>query len=844
MPQATIWNPNTAEKKVIDVGAAIPTGFKLWTGGTATGVQAQQAIIKAAPVLPTTNNISSSDISNGMNMSGVTPPPKTADLIHETFANNAQQYSPQQKDMFGILDQQRTDAQGKIDELNTKQTDIQTGKAQNLDDYSSLMIAKPGMTADEITRQTQVNDIIKNGTANPQDILNELNSGKWGNTNRDFTIDEINKLRNEYYNPTGFRQAMETAGNTKYQLDQKYQDYTTNTNEINTLSNMYANELAKPQTPGIASVMQGRADNTKAEYAGRISVLQAANASIDGNITLARTFIDRGIEAVNADRNDRINFLNFYNGLLDQKDSDNKTALLTATADEKKAITDEIGMLQGKITETENNKKFVQTLFTDTQTSQVAIKAGVSLTDTSDQAVKKIAEYTAANPDLSGNYEVIKDALGNVSAIFNKKSGQMIDQNGVNNNNNPSSVSTLDQPSVNKFLSDKSPTQIAAFNAMDDVKKSDVMQLVNGDVLLNDLMTSRGVAGSAAKQQLLMEARQVDPTFSENSNKQKYAFQVKWNDPNGKAYLARNSMNTAMEHLAELKGVVDKMENSGIQATNKISNIVKNETGNPNVTDFNYITGVLAAEIASAYKGGSATDQEIETERNNIANYFSGSQLNGVITTAVNLLAGKLASTGDEYKNVMGKFTENLLVHPSTLDNIEKVGIDDTKLKQALIPQGLKLKTLGDYIYYFPGQVNTAIQIKTENPAFSDEDILQILQPDFTNVGGDTEKATLNKVSVKEDGTNGGQCGSFVNKLTGLGVGDTYQSKIAKMDSSIEYPAPGMVFTMPYKDTGHVGFILSINNGIATVKDSNFSLDGKIKTHQIPVSKMTGFAYA
>jgi len=99
-------------------------------------------------------------------------------------------------------------------------------------------------------------------------------------------------------------------------------------------------------------------------------------------------------------------------------------------------------------------------------------------------------------------------------------------------------------------------------------------------------------------------------------------------------------------------------------------------------------------------------------------------------------------------------------------------------------------------------------------------------------------------VSVKEDGTNGGQCGSFVNKLTGLGVGDTYQSKIAKMDSSIEYPAPGMVFTMPYKDTGHVGFILSINNGIATVKDSNFSLDGKIKTHQIPVSKMTGFAYA
>jgi hypothetical protein len=63
---------------------------------------------------------------------------------------------------------------------------------------------------------------------------------------------------------------------------------------------------------------------------------------------------------------------------------------------------------------------------------------------------------------------------------------------------------------------------------------------------------------------------------------------------------------------------------------------------------------------------------------------------------------------------------------------------------------------------------------------------------------------------------------------------------MAKMDSSITEPQPGMVFVMPYKNTGHTGFIVDVNDGMATVKDSNYSLDEKVRTHQIPVSKITG----
>ena len=128
--------------------------------------------------------------------------------------------------------------------------------------------------------------------------------------------------------------------------------------------------------------------------------------------------------------------------------------------------------------------------------------------------------------------------------------------------------------------------------------------------------------------------------------------------------------------------------------------------------------------------------------------------------------------------------------------------------------------------------------IKSEN--LSEEEALRLYEISFNNVGGDTQLATA--VASIPDGQKGGQCGRFVNQISGLGVGDTYQSKISKMDKSIKTPEPGMVFTMPYKDTGHTGIILAIEGNNAIVKDSNYSLDEKVKTHTIPLSKMTGFA--
>ncbi len=52
MPKATIWNPNTGQKQVVDVGAAVPAGWSLWTGGNASGATARSAIMGNKPVVP------------------------------------------------------------------------------------------------------------------------------------------------------------------------------------------------------------------------------------------------------------------------------------------------------------------------------------------------------------------------------------------------------------------------------------------------------------------------------------------------------------------------------------------------------------------------------------------------------------------------------------------------------------------------------------------------------------------------------------------------------------------------------------------------------------------------
>lgn len=133
---------------------------------------------------------------------------------------------------------------------------------------------------------------------------------------------------------------------------------------------------------------------------------------------------------------------------------------------------------------------------------------------------------------------------------------------------------------------------------------------------------------------------------------------------------------------------------------------------------------------------------------------------------------------------------------------------------------------------------------------------------DFKSVGSDTNKGAEGAgtkgtqvvraiTAAYQPGEFGKQCGAFVNRLTGLGVGNSYQSKLAKCTiSSPSNAQAGDVFVMPYKDTGHIGFVVSkgprLPDGSFDMKviDSNWHLDERVDIHTINSKKMTAFARA
>lgn len=105
------------------------------------------------------------------------------------------------------------------------------------------------------------------------------------------------------------------------------------------------------------------------------------------------------------------------------------------------------------------------------------------------------------------------------------------------------------------------------------------------------------------------------------------------------------------------------------------------------------------------------------------------------------------------------------------------------------------------------------------------------------------------------EGAKGGQCGEFVNDLTGLGVGDSLQSKIAKCDPSLlKNPSalqPGDTFVQSTnKPWGHIGIINAVDtlpNGRVqlTLTESNWNGDERISNTRTMFAddpRLKGFA--
>ena len=126
-------------------------------------------------------------------------------------------------------------------------------------------------------------------------------------------------------------------------------------------------------------------------------------------------------------------------------------------------------------------------------------------------------------------------------------------------------------------------------------------------------------------------------------------------------------------------------------------------------------------------------------------------------------------------------------------------------------------------------------------------------QPAFPSEGQKALEDIIPDGAVwQRDGVDAPECGQFVNDLTGAGVGDSYESKIAKIDSSIKAgtdnpPRYGDFFVQSTSTwTGHAGIVVGSEvapNGETYIftKESNYPKSGVINSRRIKASEVAGF---
>jgi hypothetical protein len=336
----------------------VPTGSVAIDGNKYKTADAQKAAYdKVTPVGNTLygvpKKVDTSMIRTGLDVSGAVPPEGTAAQLDRSIAESANQYASEEgKSYLDVLAKQKADYDKRIAELEAKQTD-----------YDKQM-------------QSDV-----------QNPLNEITSP--------------------------FRADLENENNKRFAIEEQINTQQSLVDDLVSLSKQASIDIQQgADQPGLARVVKGNVTNIKDTYNAKIAFTQAAIAGVKGSIDLARSFVDRSIAAIEADRTDRITYLNFVKGLIDEKKKDTSDLLKETRTGQKATIDNQIKTIQSELAQAQENRELVQAFASNPDTAAIASKAGILLTDTPAKMSQKLMKFYTDNPQYSSSgQETLKNLV-------------------------------------------------------------------------------------------------------------------------------------------------------------------------------------------------------------------------------------------------------------------------------------------------------------------------------------------------------------------------------------------------------------------------------------------------
>jgi len=276
---------------------------------------------------------------------------------------------------------------------------------------TSSAFLQGAQTAMDTTRKTvedaykkQLDDLkIQQETS--QKKIDELNTTQQGIIQGD-----IAKLQEP------FRQKLEDAERQRLYINENFEANQKLTNELQTLLTD-GNALIKQQqdATSLGAIKNPRLNQTISDVSARAGVLQAVLSARNGQIAQAYNMIDRSVNAINADRQDQLDYFktlyNFYEG----KKGVEQQKLLTLTGDQKKYLDAQIGILENDMTRAQQSADTIKKLITDPTTAKIASDAGITLNDTPEQIGQKFAIQTRKEEN-----KTIAKEIGASSKYVNK----------------------------------------------------------------------------------------------------------------------------------------------------------------------------------------------------------------------------------------------------------------------------------------------------------------------------------------------------------------------------------------------------------------------------------------
>jgi hypothetical protein len=175
-------------------------------------------------------------------------------------------------------------------------------------------------------------------------------------------------------------------------------------------------------------------------------------------------------------------------------------------------------------------------------------------------------------------------------------------------------------------------------------------------------------------QKMLDYAAQYDPGFDATVWQQRLKTRQAFTS--GKEAQQVNKLNTAINHLEELRQVTDALHNRsgfpGATSYNAVANALMSSAGNPARGNFDTVVGRVGPEIIGAY-GEAGGEGNIREATSKFSSSAAKEQNYGALLETAKLIKSKIEQMQTQYETGMGRATDRQLVSPQAQAIIDRL---------------------------------------------------------------------------------------------------------------------------------------------------------------------------